>query len=94
MMTTPSRHPLNPQVPLTDEAGQPVMMSKTGSVEELIHTSLLQTIIQLITINPSFLPQNPQVVPPLQQVQEFMVEYGDYVGKYLDKKHNAKKKGS
>lgn len=92
MQKTPSRDPRNPQVYLTDETGAVVYMSKTGKPEEFIHTSILQTIIQLVAMNPSFLPSDPNTTPPLEQIQRFMETYANYVNSYYTRVENAKTK--
>jgi hypothetical protein len=86
MAKTPMRHPMNPQMFVQDEQGQIVYMNRTGKIEELIHTALLQSVSQLIMADPSFLPEDPSKVPPQIQILQWMEMYGNYVSKYFDGK--------
>lgn len=89
MSQLPMRHPLNPQMFVSDESGNVVYMSRTGKVEEFIHTAIIQTIPQLIMSNPSLLPQDVNQVPPQVQLLQFMEMYGNYVGKYFNQQPNT-----
>ena len=84
MSQTPMRHPMNQTMFVTDESGNVVYMNRTGKIEELIHTALLQSVSQLIMADPSFLPKDPNVVPPQMQILQWMEMYGNYVSKYFD----------
>lgn len=86
MAKTPMRHPMNPTMFVTDEDQNIVYTNRTGKIEELIHTALLQSVSQLIMADPSFLPEDPNKVPPQIQILQWMEMYGNYVSKYFDGK--------
>lgn len=83
MAQTPMRHPMNPSMFVQDESGQVVTMSRSGKVEELIHSAIIQTIPQIIRINPNFLPQDVNQVNPQIQLLQFMEMYGNFVSKFF-----------
>lgn len=83
MSKTPMRHPMNPSMYVQDEKGNIVTMSRSGTIEEFIHGAIIQSVPQIVSVDPNFLPQDINQVNPQIQLIQFMEMYGNFVSKFF-----------
>lgn len=85
MQSIPAIHPQTGQQITNPKTGKIIGMSKTGTVEELVHVAILSSVFPMIAQNPEFLSEQMQ----LQKIAKVYSEYLETLGD----KNTTQKKG-
>jgi hypothetical protein len=83
MTTIPATNPMTNAPMLDPKTGKNVGMSHTGEVDELIHVSIISSLIPLIQQHPAFLEETTKLT-------KFMESYGTYMKTLGDRNTSQK----
>ena len=78
MQVTPAVHPQTGQQITDPKTGKIVGMSKTGTVEELVHVAIFSSVFPMIAQNPVFMAEQ-------MKLNKIVKVYGEYLEKLGDK---------